>query len=111
MVVGVKVRDVPSAADPARGCYLVAIPRSAQAPYAVRHENPQPLFSATAYATAPRSVSHGSRACPRYRDRFALSRDQVDRLARVHAEGRSGENPAAAALAVAVILPSPATGP
>jgi hypothetical protein len=81
---GVEIRPVVDDTDPARGCYLVVVPRSTDAPHAVRRND------ALAYPVrneeTTRYLTEGEVAA-RYRDRFAARVDQLERMDRAHAEG------------------------
>src|SRR5260370_11842957 len=104
MVINVDVQDVPAAGDPTTGYYLIFVPRSLQAPHAVRRKDPKPLW--LCYPLRHGTTTHyltETEIAARYRDRFALARSQVDRLERIHMDGRRNESPQALATAVGLV--------
>lgn len=81
------IHRVPTAADPTLGYYLIEVPRSPQAPHAVR------VGTGLRY---PRRSGAGirwlaeSEVADAYRDRFFAAREQVARLASIRREGQEG---------------------
>lgn len=112
MVTGVDVHDVPADSDPATGYYLIFVPRSVQAPHAVRQRDPKPLW--LCYPLRHGTTTHyltETEIAARYRDRFALARGQMDRLERIHIDGRHNESRQGLAIAVGLVPAIPGNRP
>lgn len=80
------------------------MPRSGQSPHAVRRSDPHPLWFC--YPFRHGTTTHyltETEIAIRYRDRFALARDQVNRLDRLHAEGHRNVLSDGLTLAVALV--------
>ncbi len=102
MIANVDVHDFPARNSPGTGYYLIFVPRSVQAPHAVRHKDQPYLCYPVRDGATTRYLAEAEIAA-RYRDRFALARDQVSRLERLHVNGPRGEDPEVLAIAVALV--------
>jgi hypothetical protein len=93
---------VPSAADPTLGYYLIAVPRSPDAPHAVRVADG--LRYPRRHGNVIRYLSE-SEVADAYRDRFRSATSRVDRVGEVYREGREQLKPVddGVWLAVAVV--------
>src|SRR5262245_24114304 len=109
MIADVAVHSLP-ANNGSTGYYLIYVPRSIQAPHAVRHKDQPYLCYPVRNGTTTRYLAETEIAA-RYRDRFSLARDQVSRLNRLHSEGSRGENPDVLAVAVALVPAIPGSRP
>lgn len=82
------VDPIPLPGRPNEGFILITIPRSSDAPHAVRWESkdPQPLVYPRRVGTQTIFLSENQIASA-YRDRFATAREQIDELAHVEEDG------------------------
>jgi hypothetical protein len=95
MPQGVQVRQLESAQYPDRSYYLIAVPRSSEAPHGVVDKPGDPrrkMCWPIRNGTSTRYL-HETELAIRYRDRFTILQRQVDRLEKVHELGASRREP------------------
>jgi Schlafen, AlbA_2 len=91
MVQGVQVREVQSSANNELGYYLIAVPRSIDAPHGVTlgpGDRRRSMFWPVRNGTSTRFL-HEAELATRYRNRFVLIQSQIDRLSDLHEQGAS----------------------
>jgi hypothetical protein len=82
--VQVDIRRVPEQPDAANGYYLLIVPKSPDAPHAVRKSDALRYYHRDGNRNRPLTETE---VADRYRDRFRGERGQVDRLEQVKKEG------------------------